>query len=253
MDTTLVWLIAIALEAGILFRGFKTGLQKRYPFLYAYIGSLLLIEILRFFCFRLTPNLYSSFYWQTELVRIVASYGVVFEIFRRALRNNRGVAHITKQLLQIVFVVALSYAASDLIHGGFASVPRATADLGRYLLYVEATLLLVILWLFGRYRISFGRNLLGLLLGYSWLIALDVVNLAFLSSPGNGSSIGLRKLIPITHLITFSIWCAALWSSRPDPLPRAESAMDRDYEFLAAKTSAAFVHLLSRFGGTLRS
>jgi hypothetical protein len=252
MDTNLIWLIAIALEAAILFRGLRTGLQKRYLFFYCYIGCLFLIEVLRFLCLSLTPNLYGAFYWQSELLRIVASYAVIFEIFKRALRRNLGVARIAQELLLVVFVLALTYAASDLLHGGLASVPRATADLGRYLLYLEGALLLVMLWLFGRYRISFGRNLLGLTLGYSLLIALDVVNVAFLSTPGHESSIALRKLIPITHLITFIIWCGSLWSSLPEPLPPAESAIDRDYALLAAKTRAAFAHLSARVGRTLR-
>ncbi len=253
METNLIWAIAITLEGVILFRGLKTELRKRYLFYYCYVASLLLIELLRFLCYRLFPNFYGVFYWQTELVRIVASYAVIFEIFKRALRHNPGVARRAQQLLLVVFVVALSYAGSDLLHGGFSSVPRATADLGRYLLFVEGVLLLVMLWLFGRYRISFGRNLLGLTLGYSFVVAVDVVNLAFLSTPGHGSSIGLRKLIPITHLVTFIIWCSSLWSPHPEPLPPAESAIDRDYGLLAARTRAVFAHLPTRVGRTLRS
>lgn len=252
MYTTLIWSIAIGLEAVILFRGLKERLPKRYLFFYYYIASLLLIEVLRFFCYRLTPNFYGAFYWHTELVRIVASYAVIFEIFKRALRHNPGVSHIAQKWLAVIFALAFSYAASDLVHGGFASYARATADLGRYLLYIEAALLVVMLWLFVHYRISFGANLLGLTLGYSWLVALDIVNLAFLSTPGNESSVGLRRLIPITHLIAFIIWCVGLWSSQPEPLPPAESAIDRDYGRLAGKTKAAFAHLSARVGRTLR-
>jgi len=252
MDSNLIWMIAIALETAILFRGLRTGLQKRYLFFYCYIACLLLIEVLRFLCLSLTPNSYGAFYWQTELVRTVASYAVILDIFKQALRHNRGVAHIAQNLLLVVFVIALTYAASDLLHGGFTSFPRATADLGRYLLYVEGALLLVMLWVFGRYRISFGRNLLGLTVGYSLVVALDVVNLAFLSTPGNESSIGLRKLIPITHLMTFIIWCASLWSSQPEPLPPAESVIDRDYALLGAMTRNALAHLSTRGRRALR-
>jgi len=252
MDTNLIWLIVIVLGAAILFRGLRAGLQKRYPFFYCYIECLLLIEVLRFLCLSLTPTLYGAFYWQTELVRIIGSYAVIFEIFKRALRHNPGVARIAQQLLLVVFVVAFSYAASDLLHGGSGSVPRATADLGRYLLYVEGAVLFVMLWLFGHYRISFGGNLLGLTVGYSFVVALDVVNLAFLSTPGKESSVGLRKLIPLTHLITLVIWCASLWSSQPEPLPPAESTIDRDYAFLTAKTRAALARLSTRVERTLR-
>lgn len=252
MYTNLIWSIAVGLEAAILFRGLKSELQKRYLFFYCYIASLLLIEVLRFLSQRLTPSSYGAWYWHTDLVRILASYAVIFEIFKRALRHNPGVARVAPKWLMVVFVLALSYAASDLLHGGFRSFPRATADLGRYLLYVEATLLFVTLWLFSRYRISFGGNLLGLTLGYSWLVALDIVNLAFLSMPGNESSVALRRFIPITHLITFIIWCASLWSPQPDPLPPTESTIDRDYGSLVATTKAAFAHLSTRVGRTLR-
>jgi len=253
MGTNLIWWSAIAIEAVVLCRGVRSALLKKYPLVYAYIGCILLIEVLRFCCQRFAPNFYPAFFWHTELVTIVASYAVIFEIFRKALRHNVGVARPAQKLLLVVFVIAVTYAASDLLHGGFASVPRATADLGRYLRYVEGALLFVMLWLFGRYRVSFGRNLLGLTLGYSLLVGLDVMNLALLSFPGNELSIGLRKLLPITYLITLAIWCATLWSLQPDPVQPAQSAIERDYELLAAKTRAALGHMSARVARTLRS
>ena len=243
METNLIWLTAVGLEAAILFRGLRTRLQQRYPFFYYYIGSLLLMEVVRFLCYSFAPASYATFYWYTELIRIIASYAVIFEIFKRALRHNPGVARIAHEWLFLVFVLTLTYAGSDLLDGGFTSIPRAVADLGRYLLCVEGALLLFILWLFGRYRISFGRNLLGLTIGYSSLIALDVMNLAFLSTRGNESSIGLRKLIPITHLMTFFIWFVTLWSAQPEPLPAPECAIERDYALVAAKTRAVLAQL----------
>lgn len=251
MDTNLIWLTAVGLEAVILFRGLRTKLPQRYRFFYYYIASLLLVEGLRFLCYTLAPTFYAAFYWYTELVRITASYTVIFEIFKSALRHSPGVARIAQEWLLVLFVLALTYAASDLLHG-VSSVPRAIADLGRYLLYMEGALLLAMLWLFGRYRIPFGRNLLGLTIGYSLLIALDVVNLAFLSTPGNGSSIGLRRLIPITHVITFIVWCVTLWSPHPEPMPVPESAIERDYALVAAKTRAVLAQLSTRVGRTSR-
>jgi hypothetical protein len=252
MDTNLIWLSAIALETAVLFRGLRSALLKRYPLFYTYIGCVLLIEVLRIFCYKVSPSFYPAFYWHTELVTIVASYAVIFEIFRQALRHNPGVARVAQKLLLVVFVIALTYAASDLLHGGFTSVARATADLGRYLLYVKGVLLLVMLWLLGRYRISFGRNLLGLTIGYSLVVGLDVVNLALLSFHGHESSIGLRKLLPITYLITLIMWSASLWSLQPDPMQPGETAIDQDYGVLTAKTMAAFAHLSARGGRTFR-
>jgi hypothetical protein len=161
-------------------------------------------------------------------------------------------ARVARKLLLVAFVIALTYSASDLLHGGLASMARATADLGRYLLYVKGVLLAVMLWFFGRYRISFGRNLLGLTTGYALAVGLDVVNLALLSFPGHESSIGLRRLLPITYLVALIIWCASLWSVQPDPAPPEESAIDRDYGLLVDKTMTVFAHLSKRGGRTFR-
>lgn len=252
MDTNLIWLSGIALEITVLVRGLRAALLKKYPLFYAYIGCVLFIEVLRVWCYKVIPNFYPGFYWNTELVTIVASYAVIFEIFRKALRHNAGVARVSQKLLLVVFVIALTYAASDLVNGGVASVARATADLGRYLLYVKGILLLAMLWLFGRYRISFGSNLLGLTVGYSLVIGLDVMNLALLSVPGHEYSVGLRKLLPMTYLITLIIWCASLWAVQPDPVQPGENEIDRDYDLLVAKTMAAFAHLSARGGRTFR-
>jgi hypothetical protein len=252
MDTNLIWLSVIALEATILFRGLRAALLKKYPLFYAYVGCVFLIELLRVFCYKASPNLYPAFYWHTEPVTIVASYAVIFEIFRQALRHNPGMARVAQKLLLVAFVIALTYSASDLLHGGFASMARATADVGRYLLYVKGVLLVVMLWLFGRYRISFGRNLLGLTAGYSLVVGLDVMNLALLSFPGHEASIGLRKLLPATYLITLLIWCASLWSFQENPAQPEESAIDRDYGLLVDKTMAAFAHLSERGARTFR-
>ncbi|MGC2891188.1 MAG: hypothetical protein WB627_19130, partial [Candidatus Acidiferrum sp.] len=106
--------------------------------------------------------MYQALYWDTQFVTVAASYAVCVEIFKKALRYSPGLARSGQKLLLVAFVLTLSYAVSEFLHGRSGSVAHAAATLGSYLSYIEALVLLVILWLFGRYRISFGRNLLGL-------------------------------------------------------------------------------------------
>jgi hypothetical protein len=252
MEASLIWLFSVALEATVLFRGWKTGLLRRHSFFYAYVAWILLTEALRFWCYKRTPNLYLAVYWDTQLVTVAVSYALCVEIFKNTLRHSPGVARGAQKLLFVLFVVMLSYVASDLLHGTFGYVARAAALLGCYLSYVEAVLLLVMLWLFGRYRISFGRNLLGLIAGYSLWVGFDVVILALASLPGNGASIGLRKLRPIVYVVALIIWCVTLWRSEPEPCLPSESTITRDYEILGSKTKAAFAHMSARAIRTFR-
>jgi hypothetical protein len=253
LSADFIWWGAIALEAVILSRAWYTQLIRKYTLFYAYIGLVLLTEILRLCCHQFTPNLYPTFYWQTELVTIVASYPVMIEIFRQSVRHNPGVARLTRNLLAIVFCLTLSYASLNLVQDGFASsMPRAIADMGRYFRYVEGTLLLGMLWLFARYRIALGRNLLGLIVGNTFWVGLNIVNLAFWSLRGNEVSILLRRMLPVSYLVTLGIWCATLWSALPDPIQPSESEIERDYELLAAKTRIILARTSSRLVRAIR-
>lgn len=252
MVSNLIWASTALLEAAVLFRGWKTGLLRKYPFFYAFVSWVLLTEGFRFWCYKYIPTFYQTFYWDTRLITVVASYAICVEVFKSGLRHNRGVARVAQKLLLAVFVCAASYAGSDFLHGGLRSVARAAADLGSYLSYIEAALLLVILWLFTRYKIPFGRNLLGLVAGYSLWVGVEVMIVGLLSLPGNGASVRLRKLAPLLYMISMLIWCISLWQSAPEPAQPSENAPERDYEVLVARTRASFAHLSARVGRMLR-
>ena len=236
METNLIWCIGASLEAVVLIRGALTGLLRRYPLFYVYITCVLLKGVIALWSYAFAPDLYQSLYWITELATIVVSYGVIVEIFRAGLKHNPGIANKSQKLLLSVFALTLGYAATDLLHGRFASAARGIVELGRDLRYIEGALLLVMLWLFIHYRISLGRNLLGLIGGYSFWVGLNVVNLMLWFLPGNGSSVLLRRLLPITYVATLAIWCLALWSCQSEAAKPPEGAIERDYEFLATKT-----------------
>jgi hypothetical protein len=191
-------------------------------------------------------------YWPTELATILASYAVIIEIFRWSTRHKPGIRRLTQNALLIVFTLTLAYAASDFVQGRLGSLSHAIADLGRDLRYVEAGILLVMLWLFLRYRIPLGRSLLGLIIGYSFWVGLNVVNLAFWFLPGNEFSILLRGLLPATYLITLSIWCVTLWSAHPEPVQPSETKIEQDYELLAGKTQTILARTSTRVARIMR-
>ncbi|HXN51896.1 MAG TPA: hypothetical protein VN943_08170 [Candidatus Acidoferrum sp.] len=246
MNTNFIWWSGIALEAVILLRGKNTGLLKKYPLFYFYIGCVLATEIIGVLIYQFAYDLYEPLYWSTELATIVASYAVIIEIFRCSTRHKPGLRRLAQNLFLIVFGLTVAYAASDFVQGGFGSLSAAILELGRDLRYVEGGVLLVMLWLFVRYRIPLGRNLVGLIIGYSFWVGFNVVNLAFWFLPGNEFSILLRGLLPATYVVTLIIWCVTLWSAHPEPVQPSETKIERDYELLASKTQAILARASSR-------
>lgn len=252
METHVIWWVGTSLAALILIRGALAGNFSKHPLFYWYIGCVLLTDIVSLVCYQFAPNFYRRLYWPTELATIVASYAVIVEIFRQSLRHNPGIARKGQKLLFAAFALTVSYAATDLLHGRFADATRAIAEVGRDLRYIEGALLLLLLWLFVRYRILLGPNLLGLIIGYSFWVGLNVINLALVFLPDNQFSALARRLEPITYVATLTIWCVALWASRPEPVQPREGAIERDYDFLAAKTRSILARTSDRFVKVMR-
>jgi hypothetical protein len=246
MLANFIWWTAIALEVVILFRGALTGLLKKYPLFFTYIGCVLLKEIIGLLTKAWAPKLYERLYWPADLATILASFAVLVEIFRWSTRHKPGIRRLTQSVLLTVFALTVGYAASNFVHGKFSSPSRAVAALSRDLRYIEAGVLLLMLWLLLRYRILLGRNLQGLLIGYSFWVGINVVNLAFWFVPGNEFSNLLRGLLPATYVLTLGVWCVTLWSAYPEPMQPAETRIERDYELLAAKTQAVLARTSTR-------
>jgi len=253
MISNLIWWSAMALEAIVLLRGVKGRLIRSYPLFYGYIGSVLAIEILRFGCYSFKPGFYANFYWYSEFVVILASYIVILEIYRRSFKNHPGVARLAQGLLLLALIITVIGVAANTWIGGFRSWAIAVGLLDCDLRYVEGGLLAVVLFLLGTYRISLGRNLRGLITGYGFLVGMNVMNLVLLSHPGNEFSLLLRRLLPVTYVITLLIWCVALWSPRPDSSPPAENKIERDYQVLAAKTRAILTRVTTRLVRAIRT
>jgi hypothetical protein len=247
METHLIWWVGTSLVTVVLLRGALAGHLRKYPLFYSYITSVLLKEVVGLLSYHFAPKFYTPLYWAAELITIVASYAVIIEIFKQSLRHSPGIARKAQKLLLVGFALTLTYAVTDLLYGQFATASRAIAEAGRDLRYIEGALLLVMLWLFVRYRILLGANLLGLIVGYSFWVGVNVVNFALLFLPGKEFSDFARRLVPITYVATLTIWCVALWSSRPEPVQPTERAIERDYELLAAKTRSILARTSDRF------
>ena len=128
----------------------------------------------------------------------------------------------------------------------------ATAELGRDLRYVQGALLILMLALFGYYRIPAGRNLKGLIFGYGLFIATTITNIAIRSQPGNELSLLMRKLQPAIDLVTLTIWSVALWSHQPEPQPDPRVRIERDYQVLAGQTRMMLARAFAYLGRAIR-
>ncbi len=155
-------------------------------------------------------------------------------------------------LLCILAAVILNIVASAV--SGSAWPPGETmAALERDMRALQSVLLFVIIALLAYYKVPIGRNLIGIVVGYSFYVATSVMSLGFGSLPGFGSRPGWRSVLPMAYLATLSIWCFTLWSYHANPEPGPESKIERDYRFLSEQTSRILsrARSLLKMGGEL--
>ena len=251
--TQILWWLGIALEFLILVRSVKGNSCQKYPAFYLYLGILLLIELLRFAVYTFKPQFYGHFYWYTEFLATTIAYAVILEVYNHALSNSPGVARIARPFLWAVLGAVILKATLNAVTKLVWSPATAHAELERDLYTVQAILLAGIIALLIYYAVATGRNLKGIVFGYSAYVYASVVSLAFGSLPGYGPRPGWRLVQPIAYLVALLIWSYTLWSYCPNPVAVTESKIDRDYKLIAQQTKRAISRARSflKMGGEL--
>ncbi len=253
MFVQILWWIGNALETLILVRSIKGRFWQKYPAFYLYLGTVLLLELLRFSIYTFQPRFHRAFYWYTEYLSATIGYAVILEIYKHALSNSPGVARIARAFLWGVLGAVILKVTWSAVSGPVWSPATTSAELERDLRTVQALLLAGVIALLAYYVVPTGRNLIGIILGYSAYIYASVVSLAFGSLPGYGLRPGWRLVQPIAYLAALLIWGATLWSYSPNPVTETESKIDRDYKLIAERTRRAISKARSflKMGGEL--
>ena len=188
---------------------------------------------LRFCIYEWRHPIYEQVYWTTELFGLLVGSYVVFEIYRVALAGYPGTARMARNVLGFLFamVVARVIAAfwgDDLIN------PQTTMlDVERALRTFQAIAIGALVALFVFYSIPFGRNLRGILLGYSVFIAERVIALTFVPATGRDF---WYYAYSASYPLVLVIWAAHLWSYQPLPEARRSPQLEREYQMVAAAT-----------------
>jgi len=248
-----LWWTEIAAEAFILVRSINAKLYRRYLAFYIYLTVVLLIDLLRFSVLSLHAGAYAPFYWYTEFLHAGFGYAVILEIYKHALNNSQGVARIARAFLWGVLGAIILKVSWNAVSGPVWSPGTTSAELERDLRTVQALLLAAVIALLAYYVVPAGRNLIGIIFGYSAYIYASVVSLAFGSLPGYGLRPGWRLVQPIAYLAALLIWGSTLWSYSPNSAAETESKIDHDYKLIAERTRRAISKARSflKMGGEL--
>jgi hypothetical protein len=241
MVDRLVWWACISLEVLLLIRAMRGRSLQTFPLFYCYILLVLTIDLISTPVYICYPSAYPLFYWTTELFLAAISYGVLVEIYNQSLKNYPGVGRFFRIFLLVMFFVAAIKVSAASLTSVPVSFGHAVAELERSLRQLQAVLLCCLLGLFVYYKIAVGKNLRGLIIGYSLVVSTEVIMLAFAFYPAAGFDPLMRKIEPMLYAISLFIWLSALWASRSEAATGLPCRIEEDYERLSRETRMMLV------------
>jgi hypothetical protein len=236
MLTNVVWWAGNILEAVLVGRALWAKLFRRYPFFYSYVSYVLLQSLSRFYIHGSRPALYPKFYWSTEFLALIVGCGVLWEIYKHALSPFPGAGRVARNVLLLILAMIVAKVMANASNGPRWWPIGNTAEMERDLRLIQAILLIALVSVLMHYAVSLGRNLKGLILGYGLFLATSVIHLAFRAWLPDWFQRWWVYIQPMAYLPVLAIWCVALWSYEPIPMPHAETQVNREYDQLVTTT-----------------
>jgi hypothetical protein len=251
MLTMTIWCIGTCLEVLLLWRGLRQRLFSRFPVFYFYLSFVTLNEFVRMWVYRWRPHTYFEVYWITQYVGLALGCGMLFEIYRVALRSFPGAAKMTRYLLLVVFIAiltrTLTLPSGDLI----AWLASSSLVLERDLRIVQALAIFALVSLFLWYAIPFGKNLKGILIGYSLFVGMSILQYAMWRYSWDRIRPFWVYAETASYLLVLGVWAQAMWTAQT--ISNADKIAFTDYDVLAASTRNQFRRALARLGWAARA
>lgn len=253
MFSLTIWGCGLVLITVLLARAFAKRLVSRYPLFYGYLSFVLLTSNCLLAIYLVRPEYYRPFYWYVEFVTAALGCGVVWEIYRGALKRFPGAARMARNVLLFLLAVVLSKAIADTWNGTAWQHGRTFwVEAERDLRGAQGIVLIGLIAVIALYRIPMGSNLWGMTLGYGLLIGSNVISLTLRAFLGEAFQNTWRYVQPLSYLAVLCVWGLALWSYRPAAAPKGSPEIEEDYEVLVASTTNALLRARLYLRRTLR-
>src|SRR5437660_3746207 len=229
MLSSLFWVTGLVLESILLVRALLGNSLKYYSLFYLYLISVLLPSACLFAIYHLWPNFYAPAYWFTQFLNILLGCALVWQVYKVALAQYPGAARMARNVLAFLFI----FASTRIFVKAWNRptwIPHMTGyEIERDLRIVQVALLAGLVVLFVCYAIPLGRNLKGIIYGYSLFLVTSVVNLTLRYDLGDSFQRSWAYIQPFCYLFVLLVWCVALWSYAPIPEPANEPQLEADY------------------------
>src|SRR5437764_224401 len=100
-----VWLTTLVLEMLLLVRALQGRFLRKYSLFYVYLGIVFFQSLALLIVYLQSAKYYRPFYWYAEFVSVVLGCGVVWGIYRQALRRFPGAARMARNVFLFMLLM----------------------------------------------------------------------------------------------------------------------------------------------------
>jgi hypothetical protein len=226
----LIFATGLVLEVLIVYRLFRGTSWRQYTFFFLYVVYIFTQTVTQFCILSFIPGLYAKVYWYGESVTMFIHFLVIWEVFRHVFLKSsvlheiavRGIMH--GVLGMIVFLVAISWGAKN-----YETSHSIFFASGRTLGFIQASLILAILFLARYYNLHLGRNIWGIAVGFGLFCSFSIFNYALIDL--------LPSFFPYWELLTpfgvvsmLGMWTWAIWDYSPNQVVASDGLDHGDIE-----------------------
>jgi hypothetical protein len=218
-------ILSAALEVCLVWRLLRAGLVSRYPYYSFYVFCVVLrtatLHAIQWYGIdRIPPDVYASYYWNTESIGIALRCLVVWEVFRHAFPPGSPLNKIAAKGFGVIavglFIFAIGTLGALWSYQAYVKLHSLYPALDRSFGFVQSAFILAILLAVKSYGIRLGRNLWGIAVGFGAWISLSTLNNAAIDLTHSFYPV-LQFLRPLSFVGLLSAWTWALWEVSPLP------------------------------------
>jgi len=224
----------LLLDGLLVLRGALRKVFRLFPVFYSYIVFALCGSVGMYAVYLRFPRVYPSAYWIYYLVTILAEFTVLIEISDQIFRSFTAIRNLGRALtIAITAVLGLLYILPAIL----ASTHRRMAllDFALRAAITKAVILAVLFYVARHYGSEMGRNVSGLVVGFSIYLAMNITWLTAgrVFQPSLSTDI-LWVMGPLGFALCALVWIISLWDVAPVPdMSLVSTAARRDADAVA--------------------
>jgi len=240
-------LCVLLMDGLLMWRGVRSRCVKLFPLFYAYILYDFSSTGGAYLVYWLEPGWHASVYWFCYVLSIVVEFAILVEISDHVFQPYPAIRSLGRALTILISgVLGLSYVLPALVKP--QERPLALLDFALRTSLTKAVILAALFIAARHFDLKLGRNVAGLMLGFSIYLGVNVANFAAAHSTAQTPYARLLWVVsPLAYILCLLVWTRALWQVAPLPITSSRpSSVAGDSKTVAVEL-ARFNGVLSRF------